>query len=62
MEKFGVPCPQCGSVRVVVRDRVEPPRDHGTERSDVPSRAPQVHRCSCENCRHTFRHDFAFTC
>jgi hypothetical protein len=59
MDKFDVPCPQCGSVRVVVGSKAESPsisRPEGDDKAHVP----QLYRCACEDCRHTFHHDFAF--
>ena len=59
MDKFGVPCPHCGSVRVVVGSKAESPpisRSGGDGKADVP----QLHQCACEDCRHAFHHDFAF--
>lgn len=60
MDKFGVPCPQCGSVRVVVGSRTGPPVDPSTVTEHGNRHIPQLHRCACEDCRHTFDHDFAF--
>jgi hypothetical protein len=60
MDKFGVPCPQCGSVRVIVGTRAERPAPAGSVGDDGKSLVPQLHRCFCEDCRYTFHHDFAF--
>ena len=60
MDKFGVPCPQCGSVKVIVDDRAERPGVSGAVGVNGKPHVPQVHRCACENCRYTFQHDFSF--
>jgi ribosomal protein S27E len=59
MDKFGVPCPQCGSVRVVVGSKEELPSTSRPEGDDT-AHVPLIYRCSCEDCRHRFHHDFAF--
>lgn len=61
MDKFGVPCPHCGSVRVVVGGRAEIPSTSRPEgEGGAQAHVPRLHRCACEECRHTFDHDFAF--
>jgi hypothetical protein len=60
MDKFGVPCPRCGSVRVIVGGRAEGPMVAGSVVGDGKAHVPQLHRCACEDCRHTFHHDLAF--
>ncbi len=60
MEKFGVPCPRCGSVRVVVGGRAERPMADVPAGIDGKAHVPKLHRCSCEECRHAFHHDFSF--
>jgi hypothetical protein len=60
MDKFGVPCPRCGSVRVIVDGRAEGPMIAGPVGGYNKAHVPQLHRCACEDCRHTFHHDFAY--
>jgi hypothetical protein len=60
MDKFGVPCPQCGSVRVIVGVPAEGPMVAGRVGGEDKPHVPQLHRCSCQDCRHSFHHDFAF--
>jgi hypothetical protein len=60
MDKFGVPCSRCGSVRVIVGGRADSPIIAGSVVGDGKAHVPQLHRCACEDCRYTFHHDFAF--
>ncbi len=60
MDKFGVPCPQCGSVQVTVGEKAERPPAAGSVGEDARMHVPRMRRCSCSNCRYTFHHDFAF--
>jgi hypothetical protein len=60
MEKFGVPCPQCGSVRVIVGDKAIVSLIVGSITPESKPHLSQLHRCSCQDCRHTFQHDFSF--
>jgi hypothetical protein len=60
MDKFGVPCPRFDSVRVIVGGRTEGPMVAGSAVRDGKAHAPQLHRCACQDCRHTFHHDFSF--
>ena len=61
MGKLGVPCPQCGSIRVIVGIRPEDPTASESRGVGGKSHVARLHRCSCENCRHAFQHDFAFS-
>lgn len=60
MDDLGVPCPACGSLQVLVGPQ-------SAERHEFPSpvpirgHVPRLHDCSCRECCHTFRHDFAFS-
>jgi len=58
MDSFGVPCPQCGSVKVVVGGQADRPT--GPAGNDGKAHVPRLHRCDCQDCRHAFHHDFAF--
>jgi len=60
MESFGVPCPHCGSVRVVVGGQAGLPIGPGPVGDDGKAHVPKLHRCDCQDCRHAFHHDFAF--
>ena len=59
MESFGVPCPHCGSVRVVVGSPAQA-NAAGGQVGEGQGHVPKVHRCDCQDCRHAFHHDFAF--
>ena len=59
MNHLPVPCPSCGSIEVVVGGRADLPMVAPEVGNDKPY-VPQCHRCTCMECRHTFRHDFAF--
>jgi hypothetical protein len=61
MDKFGVPCPRCGSVRVIVGVRADRPTATGPVGVDGKAHVPRWHRGSCEDCRHAFQHDFSFS-
>jgi len=60
MDKLGVPCPQCGSIRVIVGDRAAGRAINRPIDGPEKPRLPLLHRCSCQDCRHTFEHDFSF--
>ncbi|WP_435009787.1 hypothetical protein P12x_001027 [Tundrisphaera lichenicola] len=61
MNTLDVPCPQCGSVEVVVGGPTEPPTTQDWAGGESSSHVPRLHICHCKNCRHTFQHDFAFS-